>query len=169
MSDLKAISEQLSNFSSGELIELEKKISAMESLKPITNENDGELEQLHLRLMHVLQAATGCPEIPFNTIKKKQYYKSLIKAHEFVIKFLDILVKPKTATNKNKESIFVVYANLMYAWQKKIPDFAISLETLVSTHERFPDLVNRAYPGYVVNGLGLYIFSENQNPNDLKI
>ena len=165
----KSVSEQLSNLSDKELRELEEKISVIKSLKQPNNENDGELEQFHLRLMHKLQATSGCPKAPFNTIKKTPYYKKLILAHEFVIKFLDVLVKPKKATKSNKESIFVVYANLMYEYQQKIPNYPVSLNTLVNTYDKFPDLVNRSYPGYVCNGWGAYIFSARQNPNDLKI
>jgi hypothetical protein len=152
-----------------QLKEIEGKLAISKSLKQPTNVNDGELEQFHKRLTYKLLTSNGSPEAPFNTIKKTSYYKKLISAHDFVVKFLEIMLKPTKPTKVYKEAIFVLYANLMHTYQKKIPNFPVSLETLVNTYDKFPDLVDRAYPGYVRSGVGIYIFSVKQNPGDLKV
>jgi hypothetical protein len=167
--NFKSLLDELPNLSLDQLRELENKVAVSKSLKHPSSENDGELEQFHNQLDKKLTSALGQPKTNFHSIKKRQYYGKLIKAHKFVVQFLDAVVNPKPATDVYKVAFFRLYAELMYDYQKKIPNYPLSLDTLVTTYDKFPDLIDRSYPGYVTSGCGDWIFRPKQNPDDLKI
>lgn len=91
--------------------------------------------------------------ISFNIYRNRGNYYKLQEALHSVNTFLSTwYLKGNIGTKEEKVQIYKLYADLLFSYAKEI-NIPIIVNSLVNCYERFPSLLNKAYPGYVESGL----------------
>lgn len=170
MSDkVQSLLNDIGKLSSTELKEVNDKLSVLKSLKPSKNDEDRNNTDLSLfydTIISKLHAEIGYRKQPLDSFRKKDGYKKLKDAFEFVNDFIETALKAKP-NRREKQKGYMLFAKLLVKDEKNHPGVPLSLKLILNNYENFPGLVDRSYPGYLAHGCGRFIFTDVQNPKDL--
>lgn len=166
-----SVMEKITKMGPTELKEIEKKISVLKSLKRARNNSDRsetELALFYQIIIDELFIVISSPKVKFEVFRKKDSYKKLVEAFDFINEFLKLAMGCEL-TQRDKQRGYILFAKLMIEHQLKWTNKPLTIQLVLNSYQRFPGLVDKAYPQYIRNGCGKFIFGNYQNPKDLKL
>jgi hypothetical protein len=147
----------------------------LEDLKKVRNDidfiitsksNNSEVITINLfydAILKELKNTLHFEDISFSIMKKvkKETYKSLLKAHDFLNQFLDDILN-KQSTILEREKLYKLYAKIMIKHYLN-NSFIVTTIGILNGYTVFPSLFDVNFPFYIQSGLVRFIFGEIEN------
>jgi hypothetical protein len=136
------------------LKELKAKIDFL--LKP---RNPDTIESLYIEINNVIRKRTHSQGIPY-VVAKKSYQKKLVIATKFIEEFLS--QKYNTRTPVIRQKTFWLFSQLIAEFLQEC-SLPITIGGILNNYQKFPSLLDKAFPDYGTKNILKFIFKKKQN------
>lgn len=90
---------------------------------------------------------------PFFVYRKTVYYKKFEEAFVFISLYME-----KYLRLENKLQCYNLFCTQMILYLEKF-DIVVNLQTVINSYEKFPEQLNRNFPGYLQSNLLKYVIT----------
>lgn len=169
--NIKTIEENLKSLSLEELQSLKVKIDFQISLKA-TFRRTGESKQtvlvnlLYNELSQTILRKYSVKTIPWNVLKNKQpkQFKDLVNATLWLDEWFTRVLK-RAPTRLESIKLFSLFSELTISWIEKIPNTPVTMKIIIQNTDKFPGLIDRAFPDYLEAGILNILFFQKGKVN----
>lgn len=143
-----------------ELIELRKKIESALLEKAVIETFDAV--DFYKYLSKALDVIIGQPLPPLLVLKKKspQSYKKLVAVTHFINEYMAHIGWGE----HDRKNTYQLYVKLVALYIDE-RGFSVNLSTFLNLHEKFPTLLDDAFPGYIPSGAISFLASTMERRN----
>ena len=121
------------------------------------NQYKAEDYLLYEKISSALSKLITAPVMPFNTFKRQKKYAKFLELVEYLDNYADQVCQKKT-TRYQKTKFYRLYISLVADEIINRTEAPLCMSTIMNNYERFPGLLENAFPGYLESGFGYKIF-----------